>query len=242
MVFARGQGEGRRYGEEHGAPVSELAVELGKPQVVAHRQPDLPQRGGSDHDLGPWGHGGRFPVRLPITHLDVEEVNLPVHAQASPVRAEEDAGVVEAALGRSWLEHRATQDGDRELLGQPREVSQGRALEGLGVAVALRLGAHPGEVLWEPDELGASFRRFANELGGCFEVLPFVGPTGHLDSGDEHASVVYTSQGGVVDGGHQTFVGVVRKWAVVPTFLFLSACHGRIELASKHRGQGEGLV
>src|SRR5262249_22601880 len=88
-----GAGEGGGDEEDLCAPAREAAVELREAQVVAHREPEGPDRGGDHDHVLPRSARFRLAHGDPAGEVDVEEMDLPVAPDQLAVRGEEAARV-----------------------------------------------------------------------------------------------------------------------------------------------------
>ena len=100
MGRSRRDGEGRGNGEDLGAGLGEVAVEVREAQVVADRHPEAEAgRVGEDGAVAR-AIGGGLAVALGAADVDVEHVDLVVAGADRAVGADEERAVDEAAVAR----------------------------------------------------------------------------------------------------------------------------------------------
>ena len=180
MRLARGLGESR--GHEDQVDVTHGAVELGKAQVIAHRDPEPPVRGIDRADFPAGLDGALLAVAL-LAHLEAEEVDLVVAGDAHAFLVVDEAGIAHL-LGRARFErHRAADDPYAMALRLLREEGLDRAL-----ALALARGdlvgvlhAHDREILGERDDARARGGSELDEPPRLLQVRRDIRPRGHLD-------------------------------------------------------------
>jgi hypothetical protein len=177
-------GLGERGGQHDDVHIFHCAEQLGKAQVVTHRQPDAAERAVHHHHLLARFDGFGFVITL-VAQLQIEQVNLVVARHLLALRIEYQA-TVQHLVRRTGRQGNGTAHQPYLVLARDfAEERLDRPMSGLFAHRNLVLlgHAHDGEKFRQYHQARALFGGFGDEAARLVQITHHVRAGGHLDGG-----------------------------------------------------------
>src|SRR5450830_165045 len=177
--LAGGVGKRRRYHNQRA--IAHGPVQLGKTQVVAHRQANLAERRLEALDVVAVDDGARFVIRL-FAACKTEQMDLVVTRHAPACGIIDQRGIEHLAIFPGNHRQRAADQPDLVLARQRRhEILDLAGIDLFGVVeFDFFMHAHDGPIFRQQDELRALLLRLRDQPGGGGKVLFDLGRRHHL--------------------------------------------------------------
>ena len=197
---ARHGGEGRRRADQLGTLFAQGGVQLGKTQVITHRQPQAPHGRIGHHGLAAVGIVIRLAVAATtVGHIDIEQVQFVVarHSLALIIQQQRTGMGTSIGLAIGRQRNGSGHQPQTEITAAVTQPRQDRPFAaGTGRAQRRQITAtDSGEVLRQHGQPGTGLRGLFQQTPGIAQVLRHVGLADHLNHCNRHdVSTSFTRQ------------------------------------------------